>query len=81
MREAKECIDEAIELKDSESELYFYRALLNWFLDNLVDAIPDFDAAIDKAEDNLTKHFVCRGICYGALKLYKEALQEFSIAL
>ena len=74
MREAKQFIDEAIELKDSESELFFYRGLLNCFLDNPVDAIPDFDAAIDKAEDNLTKHFVSRGICYGVLKLYKEAL-------
>ena len=80
-KEAKAHLDEAIRIKDSESELYYFRGLLHMYLESPVDAIPDLDSAIDKAEDNLTRHFLARGICYALLKLYKEALQEFSIAI
>jgi len=80
-KEAKSHLDEAIRIKDSESELYYFRGLLHMYLESPVDAIPDLDSAIDKAEDNLTRHFMARGICYALLKLYKEALQEFSIAV
>ena len=78
---SKECLEKAIEIKDSEAELYYYRGLITYYLGNPIDAIPDLELAIDKAEDNLSKHFVARGLCYGVLKLYKEAFQEFGIAL
>jgi tetratricopeptide (TPR) repeat protein len=81
MVEAKSYLDTAVTLKESESELLYFRGLINYCLENPVDAIPDLDAAIDKAEDNMAKHFIARGKCYAVLKLYKEALQEFSIAL
>jgi tetratricopeptide (TPR) repeat protein len=74
MTEARQLLDTAIKLKDGEAELYYFRGLIHYYLENPVDAIPDLDAAIDKAEDNLAKHFIARGCCYAVLKLYKEAL-------
>ena len=74
LNEAKASIESALGIKEGESELYYYKALINYYLGMPIDAIPDLEICIDKADDNLTKHFIARGLCYGVLKLYKEAL-------
>lgn len=81
IHEAKGFLDRAIVMRDTESDLYFFRGLLNYYLSKPVDAIPDFEMAIEKAEDNVPSHYIGRGLCYAALKLYKEAIQDFTIAI
>lgn len=78
---SKVLLDKAISIRDSESDLYFFRALVNYYMGKTVEAIPDLETAIDKAEDNMPIHFMTRGICYAQLKLIKEAMQDFSIAI
>ena len=78
---AKSNLDKAIEMRDSESELYFLRGLCLYYLERDSDAIEDFETAIDKAEDNMAYHFLCRGFCYARVKMFKEAIQDFTIVL
>ena len=78
---AKALLDKAIAIRESDSDLYFFRALVSYFMGKTVEAIPDLEIAIDKAEDNMPVHFMARGLCYGQLKLIKEAMQDFSIAI
>ena len=78
---AKTLLDKAIAIRDSDSDLYFFRALVSYYMGKTVEAIPDLETAIDKAEDNLPVHFMTRGLCYAQLKLVKEAVQDFSIAV
>lgn len=78
---SKVLLDKAVSIRDSESDLYFFRALVSYYMGKTVEAIPDLETAIDKAEDNMPIHFMTRGICYAQLKLIKEAMQDFSIAI
>lgn len=78
---SKSLLDKAISLRDSESDLYFFRGLVLYYLNRPIEAVPDYEIAIDKAEDNMPVHFMCRGLCYAQLKLLKEAVQDFSIAI
>lgn len=78
---AKTILDKAISLRDSDSDLYFFRGLVLYYLNRPIEAVPDYEIAIDKAEDNMPVHFMCRGLCYAQLKLIKEAMQDFSIAI
>ena len=67
--------------RDSDSDLYFFRGIVNYYLNKPIESIPDYEIAIDKAEDNMPVHFMARGLCYAQLKLFKEAIQDFSIAI
>ena len=78
---AKGLLDKAIILRDSDSDLYYFRGLVLYYLNKPIEAVPDYEIAIDKAEDNMPIHFISRGLCYAKLKLLKEAVQDFSIAI
>lgn len=78
---AKSLLDKAIVLRDSDSDLYYFRGLVLYYLNKPIEAVPDYEIAIDKAEDNMPIHFISRGLCYAQLKLLKEAVQDFSIAI
>lgn len=78
---AKALLDKAIVIRDSDCDLYFFRGIVLYFMGKPIEAVPDYEIAIDKAEDNMPVHFLARGLCYAQLKLIKEAMQDFSIAL
>ena len=78
---AKSLLDKALALRDSDCDLYFFRGLVLYYLNKPIEAVPDYELAIDKAEDNVPIHFLARGLCYAQLKLLKEAMQDFSIAI
>lgn len=79
--DARDSFDQGIEKRSTEAELYFLRAALSYYQDSCLEAIPDLEQAIEKAEDNVPAHYMLRGLCYARLKLYQEALQDFTIAL
>lgn len=74
-------IETAVLMRDPDSELLFYRAILRYLLNNYQDCIEDMKNCIEKAEDNISDHYLLRGLSYAALKIYKEAIQDFTIAL
>ncbi|OMJ68126.1 hypothetical protein SteCoe_34512 [Stentor coeruleus] len=80
-QKSKELLDTVIKLRDSESDLYFYRGIVTYYNNKPIDAVYDFEQAIDKAEDNVANHFLARGLCSAKLKMFKEAIQDFSIAI
>lgn len=79
--QAKNLLSKSIEIRDSESDLYFFRGLVNYYLDRPIEAVNDFEEAIDKADDNVAIHFISRGLCYIQLNLIQEAIQDFTISL
>jgi tetratricopeptide (TPR) repeat protein len=78
---SKEILDGAIKMRDSESDLYFFRGIVLYYIGKPIDAVYDFEQAIEKAEDNIPNHFLARGLCSAKLQMYKEAIQDFSIAI
>lgn len=78
---AKSLLDKAINMRDNDSDLYYFRGMVHYYLNKPIEAVPDYEIAIDKAEDNIPIHFISRGLCYAQLKLYREAIQDFSIAI
>ena len=78
---SKELLDTALRLRDSDSDLFFFRGILFYYIGKTVEAVHDIEKAIDKAEDNIIDHFIARGLCSCKLKMYKEAIQDFCIAI
>lgn len=78
---AQTYIETAVIMRDPDSELLFYRAVLRYLLNNFQDCIEDMKNCIEKAEDNISDHYFLRGLAYASLKVYKEAIQDFTIAL
>lgn len=78
-QKSRDLLDAAVKLRDSDSDLYFYRGIVLYFNGKTIDAVYDFEKAIEKAEDNVANHFLARGLCSARLKMYKEAIQDFSI--
>lgn len=78
---AKDLLDSAIKMRDSDSDLFFFRGILLYYLKRPIDAVYDLEKAIDKAEDNVPLHFLARGLCSAKLRMYKEAVQDFSIVI
>lgn len=79
--EVYELVNKSLALRDTESELYYARALLEYSSGLIEEAISDLEMAIEKSEDNVVNHFMLRGECYAILGLYKEAFQDFSIVV
>lgn len=63
-------LDQCIIRRESESDLYFLRGLLNYLTEKSVEAIGDLETAVEKAEDNMPWHYIAKGLCYAHLKLY-----------
>lgn len=74
-------IEMAVSMRDPDSELLFYRAVLRYLQTSFQDCIEDMKNCIEKAEDNISEHYLLRGLAYASLKIYKEAIQDFTIAL
>lgn len=79
--QSKELLDLSVKIRDSDSDLYFYRGIVLYYNNKTIDAVYDFEKAIEKAEDNVASHFLARGLCSARLKMYKEAIQDFSICI
>lgn len=79
--ESLNLLEKAFKLRDPESELYFYKSILKYLSNQISDSLEDIKLAIEKAEDNVTDHYILRGLCYSSAHMYDEALQDFSIAI
>lgn len=79
--QAENLIETAALIREPDSELLFYRSIIKYFNTNPQQGLEDMKQCIEKAEDNISEHYILRGLCYASLKSYKEAIQDFTIAL
>ena len=79
--QAETFLEIAVSLREPDSEILFYRAITRYLRNNFSESLEDVKECIEKAEDNISEHYILRGLCYASLKVYKEAMQDFSIAL
>ncbi|EGR32790.1 hypothetical protein IMG5_070720, partial [Ichthyophthirius multifiliis] len=83
--------DKAIILNDQNANIYYYRAILNFFLieNNIVnDKIniykqinDDLDKAIEKSQENISNHFYVRGLLNAYCNQVNSAISDLSIAI
>ena len=78
---SKESINKALELKAEDSDLHYFRAIMNYYENKHPEGVSDVEIAIEKAEDNNAYHYLLRGLCYAQLGLYNEAINDFSAVL
>lgn len=81
MEKSKDLLNHAIDLKPGDSDLHFFRSILNYSSEKYSEAIQDLEIAIDKAEDNNVYQYLCRGLCYAELGMYSEAINDFSAVM
>lgn len=74
-------IDKIVKTREPESEILFYRSILKLCLKNFDHALENSKRAIEKADENLAKHYIQRGYCHALLKKYEDAVNDFTIAL
>ena len=80
-QKSRDLLDFAIKIRNTESDSFFFRGILLYYLNKPIEAVYDFEQAIEKAEDNVANHFLARGLCSSKLNMFKEAIQDFSIAI
>jgi tetratricopeptide (TPR) repeat protein len=61
--------------------LCYYKGLLLITYGNYYDAITEISKAIKLCEDPKEKYFYYRAMCYASLSMFKEAINDFSIAI
>lgn len=81
LQESEDLLNIAMKMKDIDSEMLFFRSCIRYLMMSYPDALEDIKLSIEKAEDNIAEHYVLRGVCYAAEKMYSEAVQDFTIAL
>ena len=81
MAESEQLLSAAMKMREADSELLFFRATDRYLLNKLDSSLEDIKLAIEKAEDNISEHYILRGLCYAAERSYTEAVQDFTIAL
>ena len=81
MEEAYELLQKAVNIREADSEVLFFRSTILYLLNNHNEAINDIKLSIEKAEDNIPEHYVLRGLLFAFEKNYSDAVQDFTIAL
>jgi tetratricopeptide (TPR) repeat protein len=74
-------VDNLSKTREPESEIMFCRSILKLCLKNFEVAYESIKKAIEKADENIPKHYIHRAFCNALLKKYEDAVQDFSIAL
>lgn len=76
-----EKIMQAAGQKRTDSEVLYIKAIISYYQSNFEQAYTYIKECIDKAEENIFSHYLVRGFCNLTLKIYQEAVQDFSISL
>lgn len=77
---ALEYFDQAVKTENTNYKAWFYRGLTQYFLDNDLKALQDFDTCIFLAPD-FAEAYVRRGNVLKAFTLYEEAYNDYSAAI
>lgn len=65
----------------TDSEMLFIKAFIQYLQGEYEKSYACMKESIDKAEENVASHYIMRGFTNVALKVYSEAVQDFTIAL
>lgn len=79
--EALEHLEKVLAENDSCSNLSFYVGYLKLSIGLENEAVENFNTAIDKSDDNMSLHYIWKGIALCMCNDYERALGEFRIAL
>jgi tetratricopeptide (TPR) repeat protein len=63
------------------SSFYYFRAILEVYMQDFSKAVSDVDKAIEKSEDNIPKYFYLRGLIFACFGNFSQAVQDFSVAI
>ena len=74
-------VDNLAKTREPESEIMFCRSILKFCLKNYELAYESAKKAIEKADENIPKHYIHRAFCNALLKKYEDAVQDFTIAI
>ena len=78
---AEHLVDHLSKVREPESEIMFCRSILKLCLKNYEVAYDSIKKAIEKADENIAKHYIHRAFCNALLKKYEDAVQDFTIAV
>ena len=84
MQETKKFLDKAIAnccKSNNESSLFFFRGLLNFQMHNFLQALKDFNTAIESDEESSAQYYLARGRTYACIGVLNEAMSDLSVAL
>lgn len=63
-KNAMKNLDKALECNQSNANLFYYRGLLQFALNDKFSCVQELEKAIEKSEDNIPKYFYLRGLAY-----------------
>lgn len=81
MKIIEELVDKGWSWREKDSDLLFYRSIIKYLNKNYPEALQNSKGAIDESEKNACEHYMIKGLCYAALNMHKEAIDDFSIAI
>ena len=80
LKKAEKILEYALKRR-VDSEILFIKSLIQYLQGDYEKSYASIKECIDKAEENIPCHYTARGFCNVALKVYSEAVQDFTIAL
>lgn len=78
---AEALIDKALKSREPESEVYFFKSIINFICKDYVSSFENAKKTIEKADENIASHYVNRAFSNICLKKYEEAIQDLTISL
>ena len=78
---AEGLIEKALKSREPESEVYFFKSIINFICKDYVNSFENAKKTIEKADENIASHYVNRAFSNICLKKYEEAIQDLTISL
>lgn len=75
-----EIIDSGLKVGENY-QMFYYRALLYFYMGMNAEALDDVDRAVEKSEENVAKFFYLRGLIFFQERNYENALGELTTCL
>ena len=74
-------LEKGYELNPNNANLSYHLGLVRFAVTKNSDSIVDLERAMEKSEDNVAKYFYTKGLIYSELRIFKKALEDFSITI
>lgn len=78
---AEALIDKVLNSREPESEVYFFKSIINFISKDFAGSFENAKKTIEKADENIASHYVNRAFSNICLKKYEEAIQDLTISL
>jgi tetratricopeptide (TPR) repeat protein len=78
---AEGLIDKSLKSREPESEVFFFKSIINFLCKDYIGSYENAKKTIEKADENIASHYVNRAFSNICLKKYEEAIQDLTICL